>query len=194
MKNQLKAMFTKAEFYMLTQYKVGKIYDMMMGETLQVYMYWCNMVWNRLSIPRRRFISWLVVQHRSQTTEKLARIGVSSSLACVICDQGDEIHKHLFSECPYIKISLLETKSWFGITVATQSLNRLIVWIDRSKKSKFRKNVWHANIYAFVYSVWRCKNDSYWQDLITRPHFLTDNCKRVVKERIRVVLPTIMAR
>ena len=192
MKNHIRRHYTKDDFYALTQYKVGEIYDVLMGD--QISVYWDTMVWNRLSIPRYRFINWLAVQHKLQTTERLVRIGVSSSDQCLICSQGSESHTHLFFECDYSRICLSEMKRWLGISAITNNLNRLIVWIATSKKSKFKREVWNACLSALVYSIWKSRNDAYWNMYITMPHLLIDTLKRIVKERIRAVMPKKIAR
>lgn len=59
---------------------------------------------NRMSVPKHRFIVWLVVQRKLQTTCRLAKIGVSPTGACLICGSVDESHHaHLFFKCHFGK-------------------------------------------------------------------------------------------
>lgn len=62
-------------------------------------VYWDKIVWNRLSVPKYRFIVWLVVQKKLQTTYILAKIGISPNAACLICGSFDETQSHVFFDC-----------------------------------------------------------------------------------------------
>ncbi|XP_056687291.1 uncharacterized protein [Spinacia oleracea] len=93
-KESLKHFYSQAEFSAISQYSVKAVYEKIIGARHLVN--WDRLVWNPLNIPRHRFICWMVVQARLQTTTKLAKIGVSVSPLCLLCGQQDEDHKHLF--------------------------------------------------------------------------------------------------
>lgn len=46
-------------------------------------------------MPKHRFISWLGVQHRLQTQDKLYTYGISTNSSCCICCNAIESHSHL---------------------------------------------------------------------------------------------------
>ncbi|XP_056698136.1 uncharacterized protein [Spinacia oleracea] len=117
------------------------VYEKIIGP--KPLIHWDTMVWDRLNIPKHRFICWLAVQGRLQTTAKLARFGVSNSAACFLCGQADEDHTHL-----------------------SLSLKQLMRFISHGRLSKFRRQVGFAMLAAAVYSVWTSRNSSFWNSSI----------------------------
>lgn len=103
-KERLKLLYTEQEMRQMTSYSVKAVYEKLCIEFTDVQ--WDVVVWNRLSVPRHRFIMWLVVQGRLQTTARLARCGISSYDLCQSCAYGPETHQHLFFTCPYSEACL----------------------------------------------------------------------------------------
>lgn len=78
-------------------------------------MPWRDLVWNRLSIPKMRFICWLAASQGLKTKDKLHRIGVVDDDLCPLCGLGAETHAHLFFECPFSQMCVARIKEWTGI-------------------------------------------------------------------------------
>ena len=55
-------------------------------------------VWFSQAIKRHSFISWLVIQDRLSTQDKLLKWGLINSIACVFCPANVEDRNHLFFE------------------------------------------------------------------------------------------------
>ena len=153
--------FTKDEFKALSSYSIQAIYEKFRCQKPLVN--WDKSVWNILSIPKHKFISWLAVQERLQTTTILAKLGVSVNDKCLICDEREETHYHLFFQCQFSSNVLKEIKRWLGILASGNSLPRMIRWIQNSHQSKFRKQVMSAGITATLYQAWLERNQCYWQ-------------------------------
>ncbi|XP_056697648.1 uncharacterized protein [Spinacia oleracea] len=162
-KEKLKVVYTQAELADMPHYSVKTVYEKIVGP--KPVIHWDNMVWNRLNIPKNRFICWLAVQGRLQTTAKLARFGVSNTATCLICGQADEYHKHLFFACPY-----------------------------SSRMSKFKKQVSFAMLAAAVYSVWSSRNSSFWNASFPTVQNLVTRIKQNVRDRILFVMPKNVTR
>ncbi|GAV72071.1 LOW QUALITY PROTEIN: zf-RVT domain-containing protein, partial [Cephalotus follicularis] len=62
---------------------------------------WCKVVWFPQRIPKHSFCVWLSFMQGHRTLDKLSRIGVVSSSACVFGCGQDESLDHLFFACPY---------------------------------------------------------------------------------------------
>ncbi|KAK9698345.1 hypothetical protein RND81_08G097500 [Saponaria officinalis] len=62
---------------------------------------WGQFVWNRLGLPRQRFIAWMVMHQRLYTKARLARFGVGNDSLCCLCADAVETQVHLFFECIY---------------------------------------------------------------------------------------------
>lgn len=151
-KNQLKQFYSRAEFLSISKYNVRQVYDKLMRDLPHIF--WDKFVWKRLSVPKHRFIVWLVVQGRLQTTNKLTRIGVSNTTDFLICSRDNGSHSHSFSECHFRKASLNEIMRWMRLNATTNDLSRLIRWISRSKCSRFKGVVWTADISVVIYMIW----------------------------------------
>ena len=106
--------FTEGELATLSKYSIQTVYDRLRGEKMDVM--WDKVAWKSLSIPKHRFIiSWLALQSKLNTAEKLFRIGVATSDKCKICDVTLETHSHLFFEWYFSTQCLTEIKRWLGI-------------------------------------------------------------------------------
>lgn len=80
-------------------YSIQRVYDKLKGEKETIIR--DKVIWNKLSNPNHKFIAWLAIQAKLQTIEKLARIGISSSNQCSMCDVAVETHTHLFFQCTF---------------------------------------------------------------------------------------------
>ncbi|XP_048499918.1 uncharacterized protein LOC125497375 [Beta vulgaris subsp. vulgaris] len=145
-KAELKRHYTEAELSLLPKYSIQDVYDELKGDKQKVT--WDKMAWNRLSVSKHRFISWLAAQSKLQTTARMAQIRINGSDRCLICNNGTEDHVHFFFQCQYSEKCLLALKRWLGITTTRHTFHDLIRWIQNSKKSKFVKQVYYAGLAA----------------------------------------------
>ncbi|XP_056697970.1 uncharacterized protein [Spinacia oleracea] len=128
---------------------------------------WCHAVWNRSVIPKNRIFCWLMVHGRLQTRTRLHKIGICDTSVCLICDNNEETHPHLFFECCYKKSCLMVFKSWLGIPGHIVHYMGLIRWIQwKSKGSKFQKNVMYTAVNAVVYAIWKVRNEALWNNKV----------------------------
>ncbi|XP_056687940.1 uncharacterized protein [Spinacia oleracea] len=191
-KEQLKQFFTKTDLGAMTTYSVKQVYEKIAGTKRRVH--WDKVVWNRLTNPKHRFIGWLAMQSRLQTTSKLARIGVSQTAHCLICSQGDETHQHLFFQCVYSSECLRTVKTWLGVSATSNSLTNLVSQVGHSRCSKFKKQVCYAAIVAAVYLIWHCRNTSYCESCVPTVTHTVSKLKQVVRGRIQIVMPKSISR
>ncbi|KAL2893086.1 hypothetical protein RDABS01_008995 [Bienertia sinuspersici] len=64
---------------------------------------WDSIVWNKITVPKHRFLLWLVVLNMLQVKQRLCRHGVCEDDLCCICSRQEETHKHIFFECELAK-------------------------------------------------------------------------------------------
>lgn len=83
----------------MDQYSFKEIYEKLVRENEKVNC--SSTISNRLNVPKHRFIMWLIVQQKLQTTSRPASIGVSASTSCLIYDTSSEDHAHLFFTCAF---------------------------------------------------------------------------------------------
>ncbi|KAL2904550.1 LINE-1 retrotransposable element ORF2 protein [Bienertia sinuspersici] len=74
-KNEMERVgITTAKLRTWTHYSVKKVYQIMKGETEKVQ--WCRNVWERWSIPKHSFSSWLAIQDKLRTKARLVQFGI----------------------------------------------------------------------------------------------------------------------
>lgn len=156
---------THQELNQMITYSVKKVYDKVSGRSSKSEL-GDTSVWNRLNLPKHRFIIWLAVQHKLQTTTRLARIGISSSDHCLICARLPEDHQHLFFTCQVSVSCLTNIKNWKQMNTTASELQQLLRWIQHNRKSKFKMNVYMARISALVYCILQAKNKVYWKQCV----------------------------
>ncbi|XP_075091626.1 uncharacterized protein LOC142171820 [Nicotiana tabacum] len=81
------------------KYSVMQGYLKLIGDTPKMDI--VELVWNRSSLPKHRFILWLAVQGRLLTKERMLTMGLQcENTTCVLCNgAGMESAIHLFSNC-----------------------------------------------------------------------------------------------
>ncbi|XP_010684605.1 uncharacterized protein LOC104899165 [Beta vulgaris subsp. vulgaris] len=183
---------TENSLKQMNVYSVSYVYTLLVGDHTRVH--WDKYVWNRLSIPKHRFVIWLAMKRRLQTTEHLHRIGVSNTSNCLICGNGVEDHVHLFFSCYYSEKILKKVKDWMGIKTQKQELMELIRWLSRSNHSKFQKQVLAAVWAAMVYYIWGARNDAYWNSQVVNIDTIVHRIQKMVIERVYSVLPKKLSR
>lgn len=145
-------------------------------------------------MPKHKFIVWLAVQNRLQTTARLYRYGVSQSANCLICGSDEETDKHLFFQCHYSSESLKCLKNWLGIRSEEQDLQQMYKKVQRGSISKFQKQVILASLAALCYSIWQGRNSVYWHQCLPSIAMVVKQCKYIVRSRVLAVVPRSITR
>lgn len=60
---------------------------------------WSKVVWFSQGVPWYSFITWLAIQNRLSTGERMRQWGLVQG--CEFCGERDETRDHLFFACPY---------------------------------------------------------------------------------------------
>ena len=66
---------------------------------------WNRLVWQKTRKPKCAFITWLALQQKLLTRDRLQQFGVSC-LQCVLCQIENEQHTHILFECCYTRTVL----------------------------------------------------------------------------------------
>lgn len=78
---------------------------------------WRHLVWNRISIPKTRFICWLVVRQGLKSKDKHLQLGVVVDHLCPLCGLDTETPRHLFFTCLFSRSCAKAVKEWIGIAL-----------------------------------------------------------------------------
>lgn len=92
---------------------------------------WHRAIWNSRGIPRHNLHSWLVVQDRLPTRDRLIRWGLQVDQTCLLCNVVSESRDHLFFDCNFsfqlwslsaARIPIAPHRSWAHTILQMSSL------------------------------------------------------------------------
>lgn len=92
-----------------------------------------NIVWNRLAVPKHSFCSWLTMQLRLKTKERLKKVGICDNDTCVLCNQGSENHEHLFFYCSFSSTILAGLLIWMHLPTRHDNFFKLMAWFREGR-------------------------------------------------------------
>lgn len=80
-------------------YKTGSVYEYLCDPRPDVN--WFDAVWISRAIPRHSFHTWLTIQDRLPTRDRLRGWGLQVDDRCLLCNTSPESRDHLFFSCNY---------------------------------------------------------------------------------------------
>ncbi|XP_062112512.1 uncharacterized protein LOC133823677 [Humulus lupulus] len=174
--------------FMAMQYSIQSGYDILYDQHINVQ--WSKFVWERSSIPKHRFILWLVMLQKLSTRTYINRYLPSLDTVCLLCGDHNEDLPHLFFQCTYSKACLLRVKDWIGCRAQTEHYHQLLQWIYKAKHlSKVRKGFFIVVVTALVYHIWRARNDVLWSSKLWHIIHIVEVIKRELKLRLDLSMP-----
>ncbi|XP_062103589.1 uncharacterized protein LOC133814674 [Humulus lupulus] len=144
-----------------------------------------KVVWSSFSVPRHRFILWQAVLGHLLTRDNLARCPIEvNSVACPVCDRGEESHSHLFFDCIFSHRIWELINSWLGAEIWPKQRNNWKLWLDGKPKTVMQR-IYIACLAASVYHIWCNRNMCYFSQVSYTPHSLVKIIKRSIKIRLQ---------
>ncbi|XP_060181944.1 uncharacterized protein LOC132611538 [Lycium barbarum] len=121
---------------------------------------WKSITMGNGIIPRQQFITWLAIQHRLATVDRLAKWGIQVAKHCVLCDLGTkETLAHFFFDCRYCSNIWSALLRWLGITRHSTSWYIEIAWLSqRVKSARPKAEILRFLFNATIYHVWLERN------------------------------------
>lgn len=130
----------------------------------QLRVNWAKLVWSASNMPRHAFIFWLAVHDRLRTKKKLHQWGIANSDSCVFCNAEREEVDHLFFECCFSKEIWRRVLRAVNVRREPFVWKREVSWFSRKACRKtLLANVRRAAMAASVYTIWRARNVSIFQ-------------------------------
>ncbi|KAF3497455.1 hypothetical protein DY000_02055670 [Brassica cretica] len=81
------------------KFATGSVYAYLKGDVATVA--WSSLVWSSYGIPRQNFLTWLVIQNRCPTKDRLLSWGLQVDSLCPLYNVGQESRNHLFFDCSF---------------------------------------------------------------------------------------------
>ncbi|XP_074277701.1 uncharacterized protein LOC141601327 [Silene latifolia] len=160
-------------------YTIEKGYKWLRGDQPEVP--WYSWIWNGISLPKHRFIAWLVIRQRPLTKDRLNRMMGSVEDECELCGLDKEDHDHLFFKCSYSSRCVQLLSEWCKVQLPLSNL--VDWWSSQSFGSQVKKEMIAAIIVAAMYQIWWMRNHCRFEKEIFRPEFVLQKVQEVVRNR-----------
>jgi hypothetical protein len=92
-----------------------------------------NRVWKAPVEFKCKFFSWLLLQNKLWTADRLARHGSQANTICKLCHTHQETTFHIAAQCTFSTALWTQLASWIGITTTSPQLSsftRLKAMVD----------------------------------------------------------------
>ncbi|VFQ95590.1 unnamed protein product [Cuscuta campestris] len=142
-----------------TAYSPNAGYLWLLGEKQKAE--WEGFVWNKLTIPKHKFILWLICRGKLQTKCMLARFLPIDTL-CQFCLKEQEDIEHLLCKCEYARDIYRKLLPSLGYNFEGRNLKEVIR--DSLKIKPLRKRREIISTYAATaYAIWKARNQKIFQ-------------------------------
>lgn len=109
---------------MCGKFQIKKLYELIRPSAARVH--WKRIICNNKASPKSLFITWLGIQNRLYTKDRMANWNLACDPVCVLCGQGAESAQHLFFACEYSQ------QVWGRVL---RLLKRLIGWCKACRRN-----------------------------------------------------------
>lgn len=116
---------------------------------------WTKILWNNTSVAKYSFITWVAIQERLPTKDRILHFGLQVISDCVLCVGHMENHAHLFCNCVFTRAIF---NSWpVAITNSWQDIKSGNVWGQYSMDAT-RSHITYLFVTAVIHAVWMERN------------------------------------
>ncbi|XP_062104515.1 uncharacterized protein LOC133815721 [Humulus lupulus] len=141
------------------KFRIGLLYAKLIHQVPAKYH---QFVWNRMSIPKHKFITWQTVNSKLLTRDHLIRVSmVIESGSCPVCELAAGNHNHLFFECLFSQKVVWLIQGWVRCNWPL-SFTAWTAWIKDMKGGTHALLV-AAVFSATVYYLWHNRNICHFQ-------------------------------
>ncbi|XP_074313785.1 uncharacterized protein LOC141648976 [Silene latifolia] len=160
------------------EYSIAKGYDVIKNKGDKIH--WHCFVWNKHTVPKHSFLTWIYMHNALNTNAKLHRLGISEDDTCAICGNGPETSSHLFFECEYNSKVISLIGSLIGETIPSDASSD---WRRGLSGPRLRKDIINAIINACLYAIWKQRNLSKHDLILITPSKLVNMIIKEVMDR-----------
>ncbi|XP_020258446.1 uncharacterized protein LOC109834839 [Asparagus officinalis] len=119
---------------------------------------WFGTVWESSNYPRHSFISWLAIQNRLLTQDRLIRRGIININCCRFCS-GSESRDHLFFECCYSSDVWVKVMNWLQFRWRSCKWDQVLNWFCSKLRGRgFKQKLKKLALTSTIYSIWNERN------------------------------------
>ncbi|XP_020271065.1 uncharacterized protein LOC109846253 [Asparagus officinalis] len=147
---------------------------------------WCSTIWGGVNYPKHSVISWLAVQDRLLTQDKLIRRGLIQTNQCFLCSGAEaESRNHLFFNCKFSKEVWNNIMGWLCFKWRSCDWNQVLNWYCfRLRGGRFKHNIKRLALTASIYSIWMERNGR----LFNQKSRTVDQLVKLIKEVMMIAI------
>ncbi|XP_074313864.1 uncharacterized protein LOC141649062 [Silene latifolia] len=143
---------------------------------------WSKAIWDNWSLPKHRFLGWLIAHNSLHTNSRLMRFGMDVDGQCVLCGLAEETQQHLFFACDYSRRVLQAVMDCTGLKLPEDDI---LHWCVHSSGMKVQRGVKVALVMTSLYQVWQQRNKCRVEQVLMRPRCLAQWISEDMRKRIR---------
>ncbi|XP_074300668.1 uncharacterized protein LOC141631966 [Silene latifolia] len=162
-------------------YSVGSGYDFL--RTRSQVVPWHQFIWHSWTVPKHRFLGWLLVRKALQVKEKLVALGVCQDDLCLLCGRATETHEHLFEDCEYSKRILMGMANLCKVSLPGGDI---LQGFWQQRRTQVQKSVLMCAFTACFYFIWKQRHTVRCEQVLVHPDIVCKQVHQVVKMRLRV--------
>ncbi|XP_074299330.1 uncharacterized protein LOC141630402 [Silene latifolia] len=145
---------------------------------------WSTAVWDNWSLPKHRFLGWLIAHNSLHTNSRLLSFGMDVDGQCVLCGLAEESQQHLFFACAYSRRFLQSVMECTGLKLPEVDI---LHWCVHNPGLKTQRGVKIALVMSILYQVWQQRNKCRFEQVLMRPmclaQLISEDMKKRIKER-----------
>lgn len=143
------------------QYSANSVYHAQFLGSELTNLNW--IIWNVWAPPKCKLFSWLAIQDRIWTADRLQKRGWPHNAVCALCGQTLESGLHLFVECRLTKRILDEVAAWAAVESLTPSNwghhdSALHWWTSLATTQDCNRKGLRSLLIVVNWTVWRERN------------------------------------
>ncbi|XP_071739002.1 uncharacterized protein [Rutidosis leptorrhynchoides] len=149
---------------------------------------WYHVVWYPQITPKHAFISWLVVQNRLSTQDRLKKWYPNEQFECSFCGNQEDSHSHLFFRCDFTSQVWNKVKRMLVYKGLNNGLLHIVQDMAKYTAIKDIRNILNkVAIGVVVYYIWMERNRRIFRKVKKSVNEVSDD----VKDFIRVKMTSL---
>lgn len=143
-------------------------------------------IWKVWAPPKVKFFSWLTIQNRIWTADRLEKRGWENCGLCTLCKRANETSSHLFFKCRFAMRVWRMVKDWLGL--GTLEINGWAAvrntktwWTNMSKPNTANRKAMASLTMLVSWVIWNERNARVFQKKSTPPFYILKTIQEEAK-------------
>lgn len=146
-------------------------------------VFWSKWIWFPGHIPKCSFITWVAIQHRLYTEDRLVLFGTKSVSRCSFCT-GSESHDHLFFSCPFSTQVWNQTLSFLDLKWSPRPWDNWVAHISTIKGKNMKSLITKLAFITTIYHIWIERNARKFQNKVCPVSVIVSKIHSMVRARL----------